>query len=198
MFYEVSSNLGGPVPEQTIKGFLAPARLAFVLEHVKTRAVVGASLSRFPTRGVCFHALFGLSKAHQGLGLGGAMLVGGIRLLKTPTLCDQSENPYRAHKWFAAYPEYNTQVDALYAGMGWVREGTLRWHTRAKTNLTVRAFYPEAALGPHPQFWHEMHPKAPRVDDSLLHAPRTLVREQPSLFDDEPPKTEQGREGGLW
>lgn len=185
VFQEGAAGLGGPVPTASILGFLTPTRLLAVLDGPD--GIVGASCSRFPTKGVAFHALFAISKACRGQGLGGAMLAGMLRFFPLAT-------PFQAHKWFAAFPDYNVGVRALYAAQGWTQEGTLAKHTRKQTDLLVYAYYPSPEQAP-PPFWHDLHPEAPRVDWTSL---KTLpARVKPDLLG-AAPIPDQGRDGELW
>jgi len=167
-------------------------RLPIVLVN-KNNVSVGASFSRYPTRGVCYHSLFGIRKSLRGQGLGGGMLAGIIRLLNMDKINGQ-ENPFHAHKWFASYPEYNVAVETLYKDQRWALEGRLRMHTRAQTDLIVRAYYPQEQGDP--PFWHESHPEVPVVEwQELLKVPS--VPRQGDIFG-EAKGVDQGRDGELW
>lgn len=185
---EGAAGLGGPVATAAIRSWITPSRLAVILETVPGR-VVGVSLSRFPTTGVCYHCIFALRKDVRGQGLGGAMIAGILRYLSIP-------GPHQAHKWFASYPSYNTDVDTLYSAMGWIHEGTLKRHTKNKTDLIVRAFYlPEM---PMPSFWHETHPEAPVVDWRPLLTSRPTGDRQATILDAPEPRPDQGHDGDMW
>lgn len=203
VFQEGAAGLGGPVPTSAIKSMLTPSRLFVILQGPLGQVnppIVGASASRFPTQGVCYHMLFALSKSVRGKGLGGGMVTGILRFLAksevkaiagAPGLVS---NPYQAHKWFASYPSYNKDVDALYQAMGWALEGTLQQHTKNRTALIVRAFYVNEMK--MPQFWHLMHPEAPVVDDGPLQTGLPPGVRASILGDIAVP--DQGRDGQVW
>src|SRR3990167_1390725 len=182
---EGAAGLGGPMATAAITAWITPSRLAVVLERLPDRRIVGVSLSRFPTTGLCYHCVFAIRKDARGQGLGGAMIAGILRYLVIP-------GRHQAHKWFASYPAYNTDVDALYTDMGWGLEGTLRHHTKNKTDLIVRAFYlPEMPL---PAFWHETHPDAPIVNWRPLLSPSRSAERQATILDAAETRPDQGHD----
>lgn len=186
---EGAAGLGGPMATEAIKNWITPSRLAVVLERIDDRRIVGVSLSRYPTTGLCYHCVFAVYKDVRGQGLGGAMIAGILRYLAVP-------GRHQAHKWFASYPSYNTDVDALYIATGWVHEGTLRHHTKNKTDLIVRAFHlPEMSI---PAFWHETHPEAHVVDWRPLLTTRPAGDRQATILDTPEVRPDQGRDGDVW
>lgn len=189
---EAASGLGGPVHSDTIRGFIKPTRLAVVLEDSEAH-IAGVSLSKFVTRGVCYHYIFAVRKKLRGHGLGGSMIVGTMRYLASKILEDGNPNPHHSHKWFASYPDYNVGVDELYVALDWHLEGTLIAHTKNKTNLIVRSCFP--GCDPFPLYWHELHPKEPEMSSLLL---KTEGDKMVNLFDLPSAAISDSKNGDIW
>ena len=188
---EGAAGLGGPVHTSAILGYISPSRMCLVLEGAK--GIVGALTARFPTKGVCYNTLLSLSKSVRGQGLGGALLCANIRFLGADRVDGDQPNPMQCHKWFAVYPTYNVEVHKLYDAMKWEKEGTLHMHTKNKTDLIIRAWYP-LEMTP-PKFWHEMTKGAPPVEwRGLLRLPKRM---ESDMFDNSP-VVDQGKDGELW
>lgn len=198
VLYEASAHLGGPTPTSVIASYITNKRLAVVaveagfapagkrraLAAMQRTGIVGVQLARFPTRGVCFNTMLAVSKTVRGCGIGGGLMAATIRFLALP-------GPMQSHKFFLVYPPYNVDVGVLYDAQGWVQEGRLVMHTRAKNDLIIRAWYPLTQAPP--KFWHEINPKAPRIDCAPL---LKTAGQHAGLLDVEP--VDQGRDGQMW
>lgn len=186
---QASANLGGPTHTDTIAGYLRPSRLAVVVRAggKTVNQVVAVSLSRFPTKGVGYHQLFAVSKAVRGQGIGGSLLAAVIRLM-------QAEGRFHSHKWFASVPGYNLGVQELYQAQGWAHEGSMRKHTKNKTDLELWAFYPDTMEAP--KYWHELGEGRPEVISLLVGDSRQITGGAGfGLTDGD---IDQGRDGEVW
>lgn len=197
VFLEGANGLGGPVPSKSIVRFITALRYLTVVLEAPDKMIVGAFVNRFPTLGVCFSMLLAVKKSCRGMGFGGGLITGVLHLLKESTLpirtraSERVANPYKAHKWFAVYPAYNKDVDVLYKMMKFPAEGILKAHTRAKTDLHIRAFYLEEM--PLPRFYHEFS-DAPIIDPKPIFCLPPKMQTSLHLTDD----ISGEKDGELW
>lgn len=148
----VACNLGGIIHSDTFRSIIKSKKIILVAEAPNFQ-LVGFIIAKVITKGVCYNLEFGVKPEYRRMGIGGGLL---ITLLKIIHL-------YGFHKWFAMFPSYNHEVAELYQTFKFPIEGVLREHTRAKTDMTIVAFYLDKME--IPKFWCETNHDAVIIRD---------------------------------
>lgn len=149
---DVACNLGGIILTESFRAIIKSKKIILVAAD-DNDVPVGFIVGKFVTKGCFYNQDLGVLHEHRLKGVGGGLIICLLRLLKSMDV----------HKWFGMFPSYNQEVRELYKVLKFPIEGVLRKHTRAKTDMTLVAFYLDEMQIPN--YWYGSNPEASVMDD---------------------------------